>query len=892
MRRITISLFIIFLLVVTGSLFPQGLVAQPKQEKSNAETSDSVRDSRGLLALYNFQGIEGETIPDVSGVEPKIDLVIKDKKHTTIQNGVLKISGSTAIHSVNDLSIFAKAISRTNEITIEVWIQPENLSQKGPARIVTISKNPNERNVTLGQEGDHYDIRLRTTRTSTNGLPSVASPKKTVETRLQHVVYSRDRSGMARLFVDGRMIEEQKVPGELQNWDGRYRLGLANEHGGDRVWKGDIHLVALFNRSLSTEDVQRHYRAGPNAESRLIAEKKTDPNVELFETQVAGILANHCLECHDPATRKGGLDLSRKSTAFAEIDSGKTLIPGMLTESDLWGYIESNEMPKNRPALSDKEKLVLKDWIAGGASWTFETIDPALYQHQSDGVRTFVRRLTVDEFVETVRVIFDVDITQEAKELLPPDLRADGFSNTGYNLTVDLGHIDAFAQLSEIVVDRLEIKGFAQRFEKGRLLTDDNMRKLIQNMGRWVLRGPLDGDEIDLYRGISTTVASAGGDFDEAVSFVLQAMIQSPRFVYIMERESGQGENRFVTGYELANRLSFMIWGGPPDKSLLDAAERYELQETDKLRDQVARMLNDSRARTHSKQFIVQWLNLNRLNNLTPNPKLFPDWNPQLTQEMKRETVAYFDEVIWNQNRPLADLLNAQVTFLSPELARHYGLTPQQNSLARYDLESIPSRGGLLTHGSVLTIGGDEASMVTRGLFVLHDLLRGVVKDPPPCVDTTPVPTKAGLTNRGVAEMRLKNVACGGCHARFEPLSFGLEKFDGLGSYHEKDHFGNPLREDGQILIPGTSKTLTYETSAELMTLLADSPRVQESLTWKVTQFCLGRPLMAEDAPTIQHIHQQAQENGSTWKSLLTAIVTSDLVLKAPTVPITTTEEK
>ncbi|MBD3673860.1 MAG: DUF1592 domain-containing protein [Planctomycetaceae bacterium] len=857
-----------------------------------ARAESPVRDARGLMALYDFQQVKDAIIPDVSGVSPKLDLVIKDGKHVSVERGFLRITGSTQISSEQNVAGFADVLRQTNELTLEAWVKPANLKQEGPARIVTISKNPSERNATLGQQGDQYDVRLRTTRTTTNGIPSLSSPKKIVQTQLQHVVYSRNRFGLARLFVDGRVVGEEKIVGDLRNWDNGYHLALANEVGGDRVWQGEIHLVAIYNRSLTPDDARQHFRAGPNAATKLLAEKKTNPNAELFETRIAGILAKHCLECHDPATKKGGLDLSQKSTAFAASDSGKTLIPGKLSESDLWVYVESDEMPKKRTALSAQEKEALKTWIAGGATWTFETIDPALYQHQSDGVRTFVRRLTVDEFTETVRVIFDVDISQEAKEILPPDLRADGFTNTGYNLTVDLGHVDAFAQLAEIIVNRLDVKKFAQRFEKSEKLTDDNMRKLVENMGRWVLRGPLDADEINIFRGISTTVASAGGNFEEAVGFILQSMIQSPRFIYIMERERGLGESRIVTGYELANRLSYIIWGGPPDKPLLDAAERFELQDEEKLHKHVTRMLADPRARTHSKDFISQWLNLNRLNHLSPDPKLFPNWSPQIAKDMQQETLRYFEDVVWEQQRPLADLLNAQVTYLSPELAKHYGLSPQGNSIARYELEAVSSRGGLLTQGSVLTIGGDEASMVTRGLFVLHDLLRGTVKDPPPCVDTTPVPTKPGLTNRDVAEMRLKNNACGGCHARFEPLAFGLERFDGLGTYRVKDQYGNTLREDGQILIPGSAEKIAYENSTELMNLLAKSERVQESLTWKVTQFCLGRPLVAADARQVQQIHEESQSHGGTWYTLIMAIVTSDLVKTSPTVSLSSEEKR
>ena len=168
--------------------------------------------------------------------------------------------------------------------------------------------------------------------------------------------------------------------------------------------------------------------------------------------------------------------------------------------------------------------------------------------------------------------------------------------------------------------------------------------------------------------------------------------------------------------------------------------------------------------------------------------------------------------------------------------------------------------------------------MVTRGLFILHDLLRGVVKDPPPCVDTTPVPTRAGLTQRAISESRLANQACGGCHKKFEPLAFGLERFDGLGSYQLKDRHGNQLRADGKMLLPGEARAVSYQSNAQLMKLLASSDRVRLTLTWKLTQFTLGRPLGAADAKIVNQIHRTAQENGGTYRSLLTAVVMSDLV--------------
>jgi hypothetical protein len=183
-----------------------------------------------------------------------------------------------------------------------------------------------------------------------------------------------------------------------------------------------------------------------------------------------------------------------------------------------------------------------------------------------------------------------------------------------------------------------------------------------------------------------------------------------------------------------------------------------------------------------------------------------------------------------------------------------------------------------LTHGSVLTVGGDEASTVARGLFVLHDLLYSRVGDPPPDADTTPVPTKPGMSQRAVAETRLANASCAGCHSKFEPLSFGLEKYDGLGAFHEIDEHGNKLRDDGEIVLPGETETVSYSSSAELMELLADSPRVKMNFTRKVTQFALGRPLVESDAPIVEQIHDAAQKGGGTYANLITAIVMSDLV--------------
>ncbi|MFP6614463.1 MAG: DUF1592 domain-containing protein, partial [Pirellulales bacterium] len=547
----------------------------------------------------------------------------------------------------------------------------------------------------------------------------------------------------------------------------------------------------------------------------------------VFETRVASLLAQRCFECHDSSAKKGGLDLSRKAAALTGGESGRLLVPGKASASLLWEQVETDEMPKDRPALSPQEKKLLRQWIDDGATWSLAWIDPAVYAHDRGKQQVWLQRLTLEEYVETVRSAVGVDIAAEVGQILPADLRADGFSNTAYNLNVDLKHIEAYAKLAETIVGRMDVEKFAAKFSRSKRLTDDDMRALISSMGKWLLSGPLDDHEITTYRGISTTLAGTGGDFKEAVSYIIEAMLQSPRFVYRIENQRGDGTAWPVGPYELASRLSYIIWGGPPDADLMKAADTGELG--DQVGVQVQRMLKDPRAIKRSVQFLEQWLNLPRLADLRPNANRFPQWEGPLAADMREETVAFFKDIVWKRNRPLSELFNAQFTFVSPRLARHYGLKPrpqQGAGTAHYDLSSVKGRGGLLTQGSVLTVGGDEASMVSRGLFVLHDLLRGTVKDPPPCVDTATVPTKSGLTQRGIAEARIANKKCGSCHSKFEPLAFGLEKFDGLGTSREKDEHGNALREDGEIIFPGSASAVKYRSAAELMDLLAASDRV------------------------------------------------------------------
>ncbi len=866
---------------------------------SGSDNSSLSRVADGLVLHYDFSEARGTRIHDRASSSAPLDLEIKNPQRVSWGSDGLTVRSGAIIHSAVPASKLFEACRRSGEVSLEAWIDPANGKQSGPARIVSFSKDTSRRNLTLGQSEQEIEVRLRTTESSDNGLPSVASGSLSLAPKLTHVVFTRQRDGQARIYLDGELASEKSLPGLLRAWDPAYRLALSDEFApggksGGRAWEGTFYLLAAYRRSLSADEVQRNFRAGPRASIPDSSFQSQDTFAEF----IAPLLSEHCIECHDALNHKGGLDLSHRAAAFAGGESGQSIVPGDAHRSSLIEAIQSDYMPLDREPLTESQKEQLITWVNSGADWTLEFVDPALFVHGHAHSQQWVQRLTVDEYVSTVRTTLGVDIAEEAVRLLPKDVRADGFANTSYNLGVDLKHIEVYAALAEKIVDQIDVLEFASRFSKRPKFTDKDMGTLIEGMGRWVLRGPLEKDEVIAYRGISTSVAAVGGDYETAVRLILESMLQSPRFLYRVENQLGDGEVWPVDEYELANRLSYILWGSSPDPELFEAAERRLLFDAQELDRQIDRMLDDPRTGDRARQFVRQWLNLDALQNLNPNPNRFPDWNAGLGEAMRLETLAFFERVALQENRPLGDLLTAQVTFVTPELARHYRLqakpktdgsnrlrstdstgqwTPPQG-LIEMDLSSDPARGGLLTQGSLLTIGGDNASMVTRGLFVLHDLLRGVIKDPPPCVDATPVPSKPGVSQRMIATSRIENQACGGCHAKFEPLAFGLEKFDGLGAFHERDHHGNDLRDDGQIVFPGEGQAVRYESIAELMRLLAESERVQHSLTWKLVQFALGRPLSAGDASDVKAIHERAMEGGGSYRSTMRAVVKSDLV--------------
>lgn len=491
-----------------------------------------------------------------------------------------------------------------------------------------------------------------------------------------------------------------------------------------------------------------------------------------------------------------------------------------------------------------------------------------------------LRRLTVDEYAAAVEASVGVDIEDEARNRLPNDIRSDGFSNTASGLIVDVGHVEAFAALAQLAVERLDdVDAFLEGLEVTcRAFEASCRRSFIEAASLRVFRGPAREEDVASFEPVFEAVEAEGGDFEEATRFVLEGMLQSPRFLYRVERQDGSDPVRKLGDYEVASRLSFLLWGAPPDEQLMKAAAAGKLQTDAQIEVQARRMLEAPAARETSLHYVADWLHLSRLDHLARDEAQFPGWEDALAEDMKRETLALADWLMWEERGALTTLFDAQRSFLTERLAQYYGLEVQGSGFTEYDLTTVPERGGILTHGALLTAGGPSASMVHRGLHVLRNILCGRVEDPPPGVDTTPMETSPGFTKRDEAELRVESSTCGGCHSQMDTLAFGLERFDGTGAYALEDEHGNALRQDGFVVFPGTVEQVSYQSIAQLMDLLASSDRVRDCMSLKASQFSLGRPLAEVDACSLAAVRDRYAASDGSYQELMVAVALSPMM--------------
>lgn len=346
----------------------------------------SPRVTDALQALYRFDEQGGETIHDRSEAGDPLDLLIETPQAVQWVDGHLVVHSSARISTAAPARRLIDAVRNSGALTVEAWIRPQDDRQGGPARIVSISRDPSNRNITLGQDGNFYDVRLRTTKASTNGLPSKSTEKGTVKSgELTHVVYTRSRAGAVRIYVNGEERVSAEVAGDFSNWDGDYSLLLANEASGDRPWLGELHLVALYSHDLSAEEVSLNFAAGVAAtiDYAALLPPASGRKVD-FVADVQPILRERCFECHAEGNDEGGLNLGVRARVMEGGVGGPVLIRRDSAHSRLIhlvaGLREDAVMPPDDDPLTAEQIGILRAWIDQGADWPAgaDVLDPRM----------------------------------------------------------------------------------------------------------------------------------------------------------------------------------------------------------------------------------------------------------------------------------------------------------------------------------------------------------------------------------------------------------------------------------------------------------------------------------------------------------------------------------
>jgi hypothetical protein len=402
--------------------------------------------------------------------------------------------------------------------------------------------------------------------------------------------------------------------------------------------------------------------------------------------------------------------------------------------------------------------------------------------------------------------------------------------------------------------------------------------RILATLMRRAYRRPVTGADLqgvlELYR--NARAEGGPGSFDAGIEMALSAVLVSPQFLFRVEQDpAGIPPNTVyrISDLELASRLSFFLWSSIPDDELLDAATAGKLSQPAVLERQVRRMLADARARTLVTNFAAQWLRLRNLASITPDMRLFPDFDDNLRQAFRQETELFVESIL-REDRSALDLLRANFTYVNERLAKHYGIPNVYGSrFRRITLDEDSGRGGLLRQASILTVTSyaTRTSPVLRGKWILENILG--VPPPPPLPD---VPALKDNTVDGNLSVRKRlaehrtNPTCAPCHNLMDPAGLSLEKFDAIGRWRTSEE-GAPIDASGSL----PDGTQFADVRGLEQALLRRPELFVGTLAEKLLTYASGRGVEYYDAPAIRAIVREARSQDFRVSSIILGIVKS-----------------
>lgn len=502
-------------------------------------------------------------------------------------------------------------------------------------------------------------------------------------------------------------------------------------------------------------------------------------------------------------------------------------------------------------------------------------------------VDTPIRRLTRFEYNNTVRDL--LGDTTEPAEAFPPEEEIAGFNNQAGALTVSSLLAEQYMKAAEGVSERAVL-------DMGALLpdcspdvdgVDECAMHFIETFGKRAFRRPLGADEVTRFKALFD-VALADPDFgafEDGAKFVIQAMLQSPYFLYRPEFGGGATDVNVIklTNWEMASKLSYMLWNTMPDDELMLAAERGELTTPEQIAAQARRMLGDDKARDAIRNFHAQWLLLTHIDTIAKDAVVYPEYNDGLRPLWKEEIQTFIEHVILDGEGTLGELLTANYTFANAELAAFYGSDVVDGAPAGTSFEQVSldpeHRAGFLTMPALMAAlsSSSRTSPVFRGKFIREQLMCDILPPPPNDLIIVPPELDPVKTTREQFEEIGAKPECSVCHNLMNPIGFGFENYDAIGQWRDTQN-DKTIDATGEIV---NSEDLdgTFDGAVDLGQKLAQSEQVATCVASQWFRFGYNRSVTPEDSCNIGPVKDAFKASGYDIKELLVALTQTDAFL-------------
>lgn len=584
-----------------------------------------------------------------------------------------------------------------------------------------------------------------------------------------------------------------------------------------------------------------------------------------FRDQVTPFVRTYCLNCHGNRKSKGGVNFEPALKA-----------PGHAAFSQRWkqalANVKAHDMPpEDAPKQpTDAERQTFLAWI--GQIKFLSPKDPGPF---------VLRRLTKAEYGNTLHDLFGVD--PAIARGLPDEVFGEGYLNTLSPL-----QSEQYLGIAHEVVDRILAPADAPPTPLQRQLLGEPpapgadaraaARQVARSLARAAYRRPPTEAELDVLGGVFDLGREHHLAYPAALGLMLKAVLVSPQFLFITPATEVAAGPAIVPldDYQLASRLSYLLWARPPDAELAGLADRGTLHETASLQAQVRRLLQDPRSRALFDGFGAQWLGVADLAGKTFDPVKFPQMTGELRSAMYDEARLFFDSIV-RDDRSVVGFIDSDYTFLNGTLAKIYGLenTVTGPAMRRVQLTDA-NRGGILGMPGILatTSFPHRTSAVKRGVWVLEQVLGERVPPAPPNVpalEKQDGAQVAALTLRQRTELHRTDSVCTNCHKILDPIGFGLENFDAIGRWRETDDAGGAIDAAGEL--PGGKR---FSSPKELKAIIAARhEELARNLTERLLAYALCRQLEGYDEIVVDRLMETLAQDGYRLQSLITAIVTS-----------------